>query len=796
MSHPLWHDIDAGSPLRRYQRRAVDALVHSLAAGGSRVCLVAPPGAGKTRCALHVAAAIEAPVEVRVPTTALVRQWQERIEATLVATSPGAPAPVQVDTYAGGAAPAAGALVVLDEAHHLGAAWGRQLEAWLDDGHRVLGLTATPPEGSRGWDRFVSLVGGEPVEIAAPPLVRDGHLSPFVDLVWPVIADLDDMPELRAAHEAIGGAERALGERLDGWVARCLREDLEQLTEDRYARRGELLVALCRVRHAAGRALPLDLPPDPDLTAPPTLHDRVRVLWAHAPEDPRVLDALRTAGFRRAGKGLVLRDDVAYRALAASRSRIRGLLDVLALEARVRTDWLRALVLTDRDVEGSRLSARQVLRALVADPETDRLDPILVTGKTFWVDDDLWPRVEARLPDLPWRAVDDHHEVDVSAWSTADRVALVTRMLGEGATRCLVGTRHLLGEGWDCPAVNCVVDLTGIVAPVTVNQVRGRALRPDPADPGKVASLWEVLPVLPGVDGGERMLESLALRHARTLGLDAHGRIRAGVDRIDPTLRGSSAQVARETPAIRDRMAARLASMDGIRARWSVGAAYVDRRSWRIVGGVRQGPARRLRARPRPDHTVPARSSALLPRRRRQAALAIGLGGGGVGVALVTLLAPLPPLAFAGAVALAGASGWVAWRRARSADPRDAAVRALDGALRDLGLLDGPLRHEGRSWWVEGEPEESRRFADAVAALLGPVRYPRDLLLEPDGRVWPVPATVGADRGTADRFGEAWATWVGPCEVVFARQGRGRELLARAWRGAGRDDVEVLEIWE
>ncbi len=791
-----WETADAGSPLRRYQRRAVDEVVAALDEPGTRVCLVAPPGAGKTRCAIHVAAALERPVEVRAPTTSLVLQWQGRIAEQLVGLDGAGTPSVRIDTYAGGGDPAPGALVILDEAHHLGGAWGRRLEAALDADHRVLGLTATPPEGSPGWDRFLSLVGRHPVEVAAPPLVRDGHLCPFVDLVWPVIADLDDMPELRAAHEAIAGAERALGGELDRWIARCLREDLERLTEERYARRSELLVALCRLRNAAGRDLPLDLPPDPDLTAPPTLHDRVRVLWAFDPDRDAIRGAVRAAGFRRAGKGLVLRDDVAYRSLAASRSRIRGLLDVLTLEARNRTEWLRALVLTDRDLEGSRLSARQVLRALVGHRETDALDPILVTGKAFWVDDDLWPRIEERLPDLSWQAFGDHHEVDVSSWSTAERVALVTRMLTEGVTRCLVGTRHLLGEGWDCPAVNCVVDLTGIVAPVTVNQVRGRALRPDPADPGKVATLWEVLPVLPGVVGGERMLRSLARRHRHTLGIDDHGRIRAGLDRIDPALLGTASQVAADTGAIRERAAARVGALEQVGVRWAVGAEYVDRRTWRVEGGGPTPPRRRVTARPDPERVRPAEARAWVPRRRRFTARAIVLGAAGAGLAATVVGASLPPLILVGAAVLGAASGWYAWCRARERDPRHDAVRALEATLRRTGQVQGILRTDGATWWIEGDPAESRRFAEGVAELLGPVRYPRYLILEPDGAVWPVPAAVGGDRGTADLFARSWAAHVGPCEALFARQGRGRELLTLAWRTTGREDVALVEVWE
>ena len=796
MDTPAWHTIDAGSRLRRYQKRAVDELLGTLAEPGSRACLVAPAGAGKTRCAIHVAAALALPVEIRVPTTALVHQWRQRIQDQLVPVADGSEAPVNVDTYAGGDGPPDGSLLILDEAHHLGAEWGRRLESNLGPSVRVLGLTATPPEGSPGWDRFLSLVGTRPVEVAAPPLVRDGHLSPFLDLVWPVIADLDDMPELRAAHDAIRGAEVALHDELSAWIARSLREDLERLTEDRYAHQGGLLVALCRVRHAGGGALPLDLPPDPDLTAPPSLHDRVRVLWAFDPVREAIRHAIRSAGFRRAGTGLVLRDDVAYRSLAASRSRVRGLLDVLALEARVRTDWLRALVLTDRDVEGSRLSARQVLRTLVGCEDTDVLDPILVTGKAFWVDDDLWPRLEARLPDLPWRSCGDHREVDVSSWSTAERVALATRLLTEGTTRCLVGTRHLLGEGWDCPAVNCVVDLTGIVAPVTVNQVRGRALRPDPADPGKVASLWEVLPVLPGVDGGERMLRAMARRHAHTLGIDEQGRIRAGVDRIDKALVGTASQVAADSNGIRARMTGRLEAKEEVTARWSVGAEYVDRRTWRVDGLSGGRRICRVARRPDPGRVLPARSEAWLPTRRRRGVASLVLGGAGLGLAAVVLAASLPPATLVGSAALAAASGWFAWRRRRERDPRGAAVRALDAALRDLGQVQGPLHGEDSTWWIEGGPEESRRFAEALSELLGPVRYPRYLLLEPDGGIWPVPATVGGDRGTADRMAEAWAAHVGPCEAVYARQGRGRTMLKEAWRAASHGDVEVVEVWE
>ena len=307
----------------------------------------------------------------------------------------------------------------------------------------------------------------------------------------------------------------------------------------------------------------------------------------------------------------------------------------------------------DRDVEGDRLAARQVLRRLVTDPRTDALDPILVTGSVFWVDDDLWPRLAGRLPDLPWAAVDGHHELDTTGWKTVDRVALATRLLTEGVTRCLVGTRHLLGEGWDCPAVCCVVDLTGITASVTVQQVRGRALRPDPADPSKIASLWDVVALAPGVPDGDRMLRRLRDRHRHTFGVDDQGRVVTGVARIDPRLAHDVTLVAAAAESLQAKMNERLRGRDEVAERWAVGKDYRDARIWQVAA---PSPTSRpvLPALSRPEPEVAAGPRAMVTRLaaehhaldRRVRALRVGtaLVGGTVGLVGGGILSALGPL--------------------------------------------------------------------------------------------------------------------------------------------------------
>ena len=786
-------EIVAVSQLRPYQIRAVGECVHDLRTLTDRICLVAPPGAGKTRCAFHIAAMLEKPLEIRVPTRALVQQWQARA-SFYFSTLPGAEKlHVNVLTYASKEPFSPTAFVILDEAHHLVSSWGKKILDGLRPGQKVLGLTATPPYEKAGWDLFTELVGANPSEIDSPPLVRDRHLAPYIDLVWPVLTREDEASELWEAHENLRILESKNHIQLMLWTDKCLEEDLEQMTEDRFADESRLLVALCRFQHAQKKELPLDVPPDPEFFAPMTLEDRALVLWHYGEHDPEIRSAIRKTGFRALKKGLVLFEDLAYRSLAASHSRVRGCIDILKEEASSRVSDLRALVLTDRDQEGDRLSARQILKALVADEQTDKLDPILVTGSVFWVDNDLWPRISSQFPSLPWVEAEDHHEINVSQWPSEERVALATRFLTEGTTRCLVGTRHLLGEGWDCPVVNCVIDLTGISASITVNQIRGRALRCDPNDPAKVASLWEVLAILPGVSGGDRMLTRLSEKHEHTLGIDDQGRIRAGAARIDKALEGNLGEVASQVEEIKSRMRARVHNLWDTAKRWKQGKSYLDKKTWRIQAYIpdlsRTTQSGKINKKPESHE---GKSAFRLKRREpgawKQSVMCLMAGGG-----LSLLAGPWAPLAF---TVSAAASALLFAKWATGTPQYKPMLRALFDALQSSELVNGHLEFDDSQYWLDSSPEESALFAKAASELLGPIAYPRYLLIDKKGHAWAVPRILGANKDIATRMLEAWNLHLGPCELLFARRGPGREKLKLVWAQEQRPPVGVIETWD
>ena len=230
-----------------------------------------------------------------------------------------------------------------------------------------------------------------------------------------------------------------------------------------------------------------------------------------------------------------------------------------------RGDALRALVLCDAELAEAKPdpllggvldpaagTARHALMALGADSRTAPLRPLIVSGRGLrCLPGDAEVLLAALVEQaaehlaLPeWEAAPDGVLMSLRSsgaeWVPRAWVELATRVLESGVCGALIGTRALLGEGWDCPMVNCLVDLTVASTGVSVQQMRGRSLRLDPGDPSKLASNWDVVCVAPELVRGQRRL--------RALRAQAPAPLRAGRRRRDrgrPLARAPGAQPVR-----------------------------------------------------------------------------------------------------------------------------------------------------------------------------------------------------------------------------------------------------------
>ena len=152
--------------------------------------------------------------------------------------------------------------------------------------------------------------------------------------------------------------------------------------------------------------------------------------------------------------------------------------------------------------------------------------------------------------------------------------AWATELLAAGETLVLIGTRGLLGEGWDCPPVNVLVDMTAVAADVSVRQMRGRSLRLDPADPSKLANNWDVVCVAPALGRGHADYGRFVRRHAHLHAPCEDGTIETGPSHVHPELSPYGPPSADRFVAINIEQQERAADRDAARARWSIGVPY------------------------------------------------------------------------------------------------------------------------------------------------------------------------------------------------------------------------------
>src|SRR5215472_9060214 len=112
-------------------------------------------------------------------------------------------------------------------------------------------------------------------------------------------------------------------------------------------------------------------------------------------------------------------------------------------------------------------------------------------------------------------------------------VRLITSVFEQGGITVLVGTKSLLGEGWDAPCINTLVLASFVGSFVLSNQMRGRSIRIDGKSPAKTANIWHLVCVEPGVLGPGDDYELLVRRCSSFVGVSASAAvIENGTERL------------------------------------------------------------------------------------------------------------------------------------------------------------------------------------------------------------------------------------------------------------------------
>jgi superfamily II DNA or RNA helicase len=356
----------------------------------------------------------------------------------------------------------------------------------------------------------------------------------------------------------------------------------------------------------------------------------------------RIRSAVTKLGYGLTERGLRRQASPVDRVLAFSRSKPKAVAAILDTEYRSLDDRLRAAIVTDFEkmsatsVKSAKgvLTAESggavaVLRELLEQPIGQYINPCMVTGSLLLVDrriadqfvaaakeylknagqkfeldlkehaapkpapvydegDVYYQRVAEGVvsydPEAPIIVTDNENELFVevtagnSGWEARLYVGLATELLERGITKCLVGTRGIFGEGWDCQSLNTLVDLTTTTTPMSVKQLRGRSIRINTQDPlgsRKVANNWDVVCIAPQLEKGLNDYQRFARKHSGYFGISDDGQIEQGVGHVHPSLSElTPAEVFTHYPDFNEEMMNRALVRDQIYDLWKVGQPY------------------------------------------------------------------------------------------------------------------------------------------------------------------------------------------------------------------------------
>jgi len=724
--------------------------------------------------------------------------------------------------------------LVLDEAHHLRAEWWKSLTFVAENLEQptVVALTATPPYDVTlfEWQRYEQLCGPVDAEVSVPELVSHGDLCPHQDYVYLTAPDAKEqatLTEFRAAVDAFVQRLKVNEKFADvvaghAWVV-APGWQTEEILEN-----PEVLSSLLIFLNAVNRPLPSEAIQVLGIArkALPLLDlEWLEILLTHLLFD---MTAARKASISMLSDlrkeltemGAVERRKVKLRnpsdhlkLLTSSSTKLAAIAEIVKLEGGSLGQGLRCVVLTDyiRKSELGHSEEMPACEEIGVAPIFDSLRQAalpnvnlgVLSGSLVVLPTSAKQAAEdcalsigigrTQLVIKPLAYAPEYSEVELRGESNRSMVRLITAVFEAGAVNVLVGTKSLLGEGWDAPCINALILASFVGSYVLSNQMRGRSIRTDRARLNKTANIWHLVCVEPGVFGPGEDYELLVRRCGAFVGVHASKpRIEDGVERLGL---GHPPFAREQIESINASTRQRALDRDGLRTAWETALELGD------IKQMTNGLWATAESSPR-GFLLTGTIAALLT----QSLLAFSetfvqimrRAGNWRGNQDFASFA-----ATAIAVSMVICSPWAmlaVWRFARHGTPERSIRqigRAIHESLEYEGSIDTKLGdfqvHADRNddgtvfcWLSGGGGKEQSVFLHALREVLRPVDNPRYLLSRRKlarffrEDYFAVPEIFGRKKEFAEYFSRRWSRAVSPMELVFTRNLEGRKMLLRA----------------
>ncbi len=433
--------------------------------------------------------------------------------------------------------------ICLDEAHHLRSEWYKTLTEFIRKcGTKItiISLTATPPYDSsvQEWKRYMNLCGTIDEEIFVPELIAQKNLCPHQDYIYfnyPSKEEKDDLKDYK--KRAITTLDKILRDKIfKKLMVAFLKDYLNpkyNLFEDVQQYYTLVNVAKARSKHIPGKLKKI-LRERNFLNKYDVEH--VEQLFKYIIEHPSAFGdtAPKFIDSTLKEQGLIEKKQVNLeqntrlrKTIVSSIGKLRSIADIAKFESTKLKTELRMLILTDyikkdlidiigTDEDNTVIGTVPIFEEVRRSVDKD-IRIALLTGSLIIVPESILKELEKitkvtnshfttkKLPNAPYRIVRFKS-------TNKDKVSILTQLFEAGYIEVLIGTKSLLGEGWDSPSINTLILASFVGSFMLSNQMRGRAIRIDKSKPKKVASIWHLATIEPSFLDVDKVAKSNRLQ--------------------------------------------------------------------------------------------------------------------------------------------------------------------------------------------------------------------------------------------------------------------------------------------
>lgn len=467
--------------------------------------------------------------------------------------------------------------ICLDECHHLRSEWWRSLEEFKQAFPDIftVSLTATPPYDSTPtmWKRYINMCGEIDEEITVPELVKDGTLCPHQDFVYfnyPTRKEQEQVKifqqnanliyELLMQSEVFETAIKNHKFFTGDVPADELLADSEYLSamivflnekKDRNANKYQKLLGYKTVEPMSIERMEVLLQHFlyDDVASYPTYEDFQNQLKKDLKAHGLIERKTVTLKMNKPLKNLLVQSMgkcESIKAITTHEFHEMGKnLRLLILTDYIRKEYEKALGDETRDVNnlGVLPFFELIRRESVLKNPSMRLG--VLCGSMVIIPAEAKEALLS-LVEKPERIsfqkagqLLDYVKVEVTG-NAHFLTQAITELFSQGYIHVMIGTKSLLGEGWDSPCINSLILASFVGSYMLSNQMRGRAIRVLKDHPEKTSNIWHLVCIGPGDKFSQEItnamsedFQTLIRRMNNFMGLDyENDYIESGVIRI------------------------------------------------------------------------------------------------------------------------------------------------------------------------------------------------------------------------------------------------------------------------